>query len=163
MQTNKLLFACLLSVSMFSTSCFSMQSAAGKDDAQNEVDEEKISSQDKISLNEELIEATVDGDAELVTKLLAQGANANYKKRPSGATALHYFLGRFKGIKSGYNTTKIKLMICLLVKTGGANVNAVDACKRTPYWLARFFELGDDIYKTLEELGACTINSPEMQ
>ena len=116
MQTNKLLFACFLSVSMLSTACFSMQNTSETDDdTQSEVDEEKTSYQDAISpekqealeeqeaLNEALIDALIDaaaeGVAEKVEELIKRGANVNYKN-PLDLTPLHFaaFLRNAKAI-----------------------------------------------------------------
>ena len=88
MKTNKLLFACLLSVSMFSTSCFSMQDTnTDEDEEQSETSEEKTNSQEKIgpkvqkALNQALIDAAKERDAKQVAILLGQGAKANSEKQ----------------------------------------------------------------------------------
>lgn len=193
MKTNKLLFdkllfACLLSVSIFSSSCFSMENTSDTsdisdtDEKQNEEDEEKISSQDKISLkqitlNEELIQAVTQGDAELVTDLLAQGASANYKKS-SGMTPL--LCAASKGhvgiitilLANGANpdTTnclkrtalhiactstsvecrlKAKLIIALLLAEK-ANISILDGEERTAYFYAKRNNYGENILKMLD-------------
>ena len=86
MQKNKLLFACFISVSMFSTPCFSMLDT-NTDDAQNEVGEEKPSSKEKIgpkvqkALNQALIDAARERDAKQVAILLGKGAKAYSEKQ----------------------------------------------------------------------------------
>lgn len=100
---------------------------------------------------------------DVVALLLAKGAATTIHAQGNGSkTALHFVFDRFKGIKFNYDTTKTKLIIELLVNIGKAEINAVDACKRTPLWHARFFELGDDVYQVLKDLGAYTKNNPEM-
>ena len=154
---------------------------------------DKISPKEQEALNEALIEAAMQGDAKKVETLLDQGAEINCQPRgitplhwaayydhvkvvklllkrkadatikdQSGNTALHFVFDGFKRI-NGYNTTKTKVIIWLLVNIGKANINAVNAYKQTPYWRAKFFELDDDVCKVLEGLKACTKNSQEMQ
>ena len=102
MQTNKLLFVCLLSVSMFSTSCFSMQSAGQRAGKNKEKRSSKgtMSPEKQKALDEALIEAAAQDNANQVSALLTQGASVNYQDEV-GATPLHVaaFWHRIKVVK----------------------------------------------------------------
>ena len=100
---------------------------------------------------------------EVVALLLKMGAKTTiHAQGHNGLTALHFVFDGFKGMQFNYDTTKTKVIIGLLVNIGKANVNAVDNCNRTAYWHARFFELGDNICKVLEDLKAQTFDSEQM-
>ena len=100
MQKNKLLFVCLLSVSMFSTSCFSMlstekQAAREKFLQQARLIEEKgsltyeVTPEEQKILNEKLLDAAYDGDEQLVAALLILRAEINCQHKTRN-TSLHF-------------------------------------------------------------------------
>ena len=115
-----LFFFCLLFVSVFSISCFSMQPMEDEykqqiklskcqrknknrrdrqralrrvlmDAVEQESNEEdEVYSKEKHALNEALIQAAKDGDAKQVAKLLIQGAKINYQDNLLKSTPLHW-------------------------------------------------------------------------
>ena len=183
-QINNLFFFCLLFVSVFSTSCFSMQSGG----EEKRSFEDGISSEERKDLNLRLIRAAQIGETNTVLYLLGQGADINYQEDYTGKTALHYAAGGdhselvkllllrggvdtkikdacgntvFHSVVNaqfkgalGYDVTRTKEIIQLLAGWPGYEVNATNKCRQTPYWWAAYYNI--DVLKTFESLGAYT-------
>ena len=90
MKINKLLIFCLLFLSAFSTSCFSMQPIEEEVVTYSKNQRKKYKKREKQrALNNALMDVAAEGDAEQVEKLLNQGAKINCQSG-TGLTPLHY-------------------------------------------------------------------------
>ena len=119
MQTNKLLFACLLSVFMFATSCFSMETIINDDSKKDDSKQEDLdkalrqaeqpqedmnytfirmnlqgdalrAAKLQACLNEALRQAVINRKAQLVIALIERGADVNCQTLYGKSTPLHF-------------------------------------------------------------------------